>query len=279
MYLTDLADTLRGAGLQVVEHDGWKTRGHGPLTDVRTLVAHHTAGPKTGELPSLGTVRDGRPGLDGPLSQLMLSRSGVWHVIAAGKCWHAGVVRDASFGNSYSLGIEAEASGVDPWPAVQYAAYVDGVRALANHYGVPYARVLGHKEVCYPAGRKTDPNFDMGDFRGHLDKSPDVPVKPSKPTVDTHAKTFPRFPLSASQWFGVESNDPHNHSGYNAADRPGIKMYQAQMRERGWAIGVIDGKFGPQTERVTKAFQREKGLTADGLVGPATWRAAFTAKL
>jgi peptidoglycan hydrolase-like protein with peptidoglycan-binding domain len=278
VYLTGLASVLRAAGLEVVEHDGWETRGHGDLADVRTIVAHHTAGPRSGDLPSLGTVRDGRPGLDGPLSQLMVARSGVWHVVAAGKCWHAGVVRDASYGNSYSIGIEAEATGTDPWPADQYRAYVDGVRALADHYKVPYSRVLGHKEVCYPSGRKTDPNFSMDDFRAALDGSPKRPANPVKPTVDTHAKTYPAFPLPKGHWYGVESNDPHNHSGYVSKDRKGIATVQAQLKERGWRIDH-DGRYGPQTERVVTAFQSEKGLGADGKIGPVTWKAAFTAEL
>ncbi len=32
-----------------------------------------------------------------------------------------------------------------------------------------------------------------------------------------------------------------------------------------------DGIFGPETENAVKAFQREYGLTADGIVGRATW--------
>ncbi len=34
----------------------------------------------------------------------------------------------------------------------------------------------------------------------------------------------------------------------------------------------IDGIFGPQTENAVKAFQRSKGLFADGIIGPATWQ-------
>lgn len=40
---------------------------------------------------------------------------------------------------------------------------------------------------------------------------------------------------------------------------------------------VADGKFGPNTATLTRAFQTKKGLTADGVVGPQTWTAALGA--
>lgn len=174
--LTELADILRGAGLQVVEEPGWKTRGHGVMTSVKGILVHHTAGPATGEFPSKTVVRDGRSDLPGPLSQLGLGRSGTWYVIAAGLSYHAGAtINNTIFGNANAIGIEAEARGTPAdltghkhWPEVQWQSYVRGVKALQAAYGIPSIRVLGHKEAAVPAGRKPDPNFSMDEFRAAL---------------------------------------------------------------------------------------------------------------
>jgi peptidoglycan hydrolase-like protein with peptidoglycan-binding domain len=63
-----------------------------------------------------------------------------------------------------------------------------------------------------------------------------------------------------------------NHPVYRA----GLAAAQAQLKRRGWKIGV-DGLFGAQTETVIKAFQKEKGIKADGLLGPKTWRLIWEA--
>ncbi|KAB2384622.1 peptidoglycan-binding protein [Actinomadura montaniterrae] len=55
-----------------------------------------------------------------------------------------------------------------------------------------------------------------------------------------------------------------------------VRTWQARMKARGWSIAV-DGAYGPASEEVCRAFQREKGLGVDGVVGPATWRAAWDA--
>lgn len=40
-----------------------------------------------------------------------------------------------------------------------------------------------------------------------------------------------------------------------------------------WILGITpDGDFGRQTEATVKAWQKEHGLTADGIVGANTWR-------
>jgi len=53
-----------------------------------------------------------------------------------------------------------------------------------------------------------------------------------------------------------------------------VKVWQTQMRERGFAVDV-DGFYGRQSRQACIALQRDAGLEPDGIVGRATWDAAF----
>lgn len=55
-----------------------------------------------------------------------------------------------------------------------------------------------------------------------------------------------------------------------------VRAWQRQMQRRDWVI-VADGAYGPDSEAVCRKFQREKGLSVDGQVGPKTWAAAWNA--
>ena len=171
MYLTDLANVLRKAGLKVVEVSGWKTRGHGGMNAPRGIIWHHTATPASakGNYPSQGIVTHGRSDLPGPLCNLGLGRDGTWYVIAAGCAWHAGSGSHSGMaGNMDTIGIEAEHPGTagNPWPAEQLASYRRGSAALANAYKIPVSRVIGHKEWT---SRKIDPyGLNMAVEREHV---------------------------------------------------------------------------------------------------------------
>lgn len=166
--LTGLADVIAAAGLTVHTVTGWESRNDGTMDDVRGVLAHHTAGPSTGNAPSLGVCVNGRPGLPGPLSHVLLARDGSVYVIAAGKCNHAGL--GSGFGlptndaNPHLIGIEAESDGSGDWTAEQLDAYPRLCRAFADHYGFPVNMVIGHLE--WAPTRKIDPHGWPGGMDG-----------------------------------------------------------------------------------------------------------------
>lgn len=49
-----------------------------------------------------------------------------------------------------------------------------------------------------------------------------------------------------------------------------IKRIQLALEEKGFMPGPIDGIWGRRTIAAVKAFQKHKGLTVDGIVGPNT---------
>lgn len=54
-----------------------------------------------------------------------------------------------------------------------------------------------------------------------------------------------------------------------------VRVWQNQMAQRGWPVAA-DGLYGPISYAVCEQFQAEKRLRVDGIVGPATWTAAWT---
>lgn len=164
-----LADELRAAGMDVVEVEGWRTRGSDFFAP-RGIVCHHTATPESraGDYPSLNLVRDGRSDLPGPLAQLGLGRSGKVYVIASGRANHAGTGGWKGLsGNSSVLGIEAEDSGDSVWAPIQVAAYKRLCAVLARKMDIPVSNICGHKE--WAPNRKIDPaGIDMNKFRADV---------------------------------------------------------------------------------------------------------------
>ena len=52
-----------------------------------------------------------------------------------------------------------------------------------------------------------------------------------------------------------------------------VTTAQKLLKKLGFDPKGIDGRFGPDTDAATVAFQASRGLTADGIIGPKTWAA------
>lgn len=60
--------------------------------------------------------------------------------------------------------------------------------------------------------------------------------------------------------------------GSNGAD---VGRLEVRLAELGLFTGVADNVYGGGVESAVKAFQKSRGLAADGVVGPRTWAALF----
>jgi peptidoglycan hydrolase-like protein with peptidoglycan-binding domain len=55
-----------------------------------------------------------------------------------------------------------------------------------------------------------------------------------------------------------------------SALQKGLKKYSTPATDP----GAVDGDFGPNTEAAVKAYQQDRGIQVDGIVGDQTWWAA-----
>lgn len=197
VYYTGLARVAKKTGYPVVEVKGWKKRGYGQMVKAESVMCHHTAGPASGNYPSLNVVTNGRPGIAGPLCNYGIGRDGTIYVVAAGRANHAGKVAKTMWTNTRSIGIEAENTGTgETWSTAQLDAYVRLCAELCKEFKWPVTRdrVVGHKEAAVPRGRKIDPNFStpslsMNQFRAYVKAGS---YKRSKPSTGTASTSKPK---------------------------------------------------------------------------------------
>lgn len=100
-------------------------------------------------------------------AHLHISRYGVVTQLAsfAKKCWHAGIsswdgLTDL---NTYSIGIELQNDGYEPYPLIQLSTLRSIGETLVATY--PIKEILGHSDIS--PGRKIDPgkHFPMHEFK------------------------------------------------------------------------------------------------------------------
>lgn len=139
-----------------------------------------------------------------------------------------------------------------------YQAILDAFRGNAGAYQIVQA-ISESAWGSHPSGAIVSYINSNGGRDAALSVGPEGAVEPAPPA--------PPVPTDIPEWPGVYLR--------NGVTGHGTATWQQRMAERGWNI-MVDDIFGPQTDGVCRAFQSEKGLTVDGIVGPITWNAAWT---
>lgn len=180
-------------------------------------------------------------------------------------------------------------------PAILTAARAGNLPWLkyANLGGQHYT----HKDGFKDGTDSSDEHIHLSQRTDHLDTELDadwINAKPPKPSKPDAGRPAPgpdvAFPLPKGHHFGENDGTAKSHSGLferktsGKLDRTWIKAYAGQLGKRGWSIGKgrkwlnrygNDGKFGNEYEALTRAFQRDQGLSVTGKIDAATWNAAY----
>lgn len=183
VWLTDLADILRKAGVPVKEmvyeqgkrkgmhwkQVGFNNRG---LSEFRGIMWHHDASPP-GDSPGalswcMYWANDNGYDLT-PAASIWVDRYGTWWIYAAGLSNHAGrgssPLAPNNTGNQYFLGIETDHGMNEVWPDRQINSLRVGTAAIMRAYKLDPLKALEfHKS--YAPGRKPDPDgLDLAEER------------------------------------------------------------------------------------------------------------------
>jgi len=97
----------------------------------------------------------------------------------------------------------------------------------------------------------------------------------SNPEVDTRDEALDQPDKPQEQPDAQPQADARRRLRRNSKGEE-VRALQQRLKDLGFGVAV-DGTFGLSTHRAIVAFQSQKGLTADGIVGPKTWLALDSA--
>jgi hypothetical protein len=265
---TGIADRLRFFGLNVVEVNGWQTRG-AEAFNPRGSVDHHTAGPRGGNAPSLGVCINGRADLPGPLCNVLVGRDNTCYVIAAGRANHAGAGGWGGLtGNASVFGVEREnvGDGSEPWTLQQYDTAAKVHAALVAGHGGRADLVCEHKE--WAPRRKVDAWGVDGNVMRQLvgDR-----LRPA---------TAPAAPPQVNVLQAIHDAAKGRPTLKEGSSGSWVKDLQAGLNVAvGRPVVPVTGRFDATTARWVRQFQKDRKIPPTGVVGTTTWEQVIAARL
>ena len=302
IFLTEMANWLRAAGLTVIEYQGWKTRARGsggyaamPLC----VMWHQTAS---------GSSWDGQRDADycavgdpnSPVSNLYIDRKGQVWVLAAGATNTNGKGNSMRFSrgtvpqdgmNTRAVGVEMGNNGVgEPWPQCQVDAMFLTSNTINARIGNQPTDCAGHWD--YAPTRKIDPataaavqgpwrprsvtssgTWSIDDIRSECVRRASgagpSPTPPPTPTPEP----------SPDDWYvWVMQNMQVVRQGDQG-------FYVLVMQHLMCAVGAMneantanyDGVFGSGTAGALNRYKQALGLPADGVCDVQVWTALMDA--
>ena len=204
-------------------------------------------------------------------------------------CWGCGAGDNGSYNRNPVAHIQfeiCEGSTTDAdyyWKAITVAE--EYCTHLCKLYGWGVDHITSHREAHAAgyASNHADPHSWMKNFGDNMDKfrqrvaarlngkNPPVEVPETK-VEETPAQTekTPETGNLEGKQVNITLNTLRNGSKGKQ-----VKTVQRLLIIEAYDLGKYgaDGDFGGMTEKAVKAFQKKKGLEADGIVGKNTWNA------
>ena len=228
---------------------------------IKYIVVHYTYGAITAEGAALANCKyfaSGKRGAsahyfidDGPtIWQSVEDKDTAWSVGS-----HSGVYKHPNARNKNTLSIEVCTKGAFTEKEIENLKWL--VQKKMAEHKVPASNVIRHYDIT----GKLCPAYyvDAGRWKILHAYITDSKVM-EKPEITTP----------------VYSTNPLLKEGMSGA---AVKRMQLKLLEHGGNLGTYgaDGSFGPTTKAAVIAFQKAKGLVADGMVGEKTWAVLYTA--
>lgn len=259
----------------------------GGLGSIKYFVVHYTGGTGSAKNNCIYFSRENR----NSSADLFIDKDGtIWeynNVLDGYYTWAVGDGR-GKYGitNTNSINVETVNNG-----GAFTDAQIESLAALYAHY----CQVLGRKlDIArhYDASRKQCPSYYVDNGRWEALRAAIAGGNVQQVTTTAPAQEPASKPVTSGNDWVCRLQSECNRQGFSKQVVDGIpgkntlagcptlrqgarggitKLMQERLNALGFNCGAVDGIFGGNTANAVRAFQRAKGLDADGIVGKNTW--------